>query len=46
MGVPKIYIETSVFNFYFADDAPDKREDTVRLFEGILQGKYEPYTSL
>ena len=43
--VPKIYLETSVFNFYFADDAPDKRDDTKRLFEEIRQGKYEPYTS-
>ena len=45
MRVPKIYLETSVFNFYFADDAPDKRDDTLRLFEEIRQGKYEPYTS-
>jgi hypothetical protein len=35
-----------VFNFYFADDSPDKRDDTIRLFEEIRQGKYEPYTSL
>jgi predicted nucleic acid-binding protein len=46
MRVPKIYLETSVFNFYFADDAPDKRDDTLRLFEEIRQGKYEPYTSV
>lgn len=45
MTVPKIYLETSVFNFYFAVDAPDKREDTIRLFEEIRQGKYKPYTS-
>ena len=45
MRVPKIYLETSIFNFYFADDAPDKRNDTLRLFEEIRQGKYEPYTS-
>lgn len=45
MRTPKIYLETSVFNFYFADDAPDKRADTLRLFEEIRQGKYEPYTS-
>jgi hypothetical protein len=35
MRVPKIYIETSVFNFYFAEDAPDKRQDTLKLFEKI-----------
>ncbi len=45
MRIPKIYLETSIFNFYFADDAPDKREDTLRLFEEIRQGKYDPYTS-
>ncbi len=45
MRIPKIYLETSIFNFYFAEDAPDKREDTLRLFEEIRQGKYDPYTS-
>lgn len=45
MRVPKVYIETSVFNFVFADDAPDKRRDTIALFEEIRQGKYIPYTS-
>ena len=45
MRIPKIYLETSVFNFYFADDAPDKKKDTLKLFKEIDQGKYEPYTS-
>ena len=45
MRVPKIYLETSVFNFYFADDAPDKRQDTLKLFEEIGAGQYVPYTS-
>ena len=45
MRVPKVYIETSVFNFVFADDAPDKRRDTIELFEEIRQGKYIPFTS-
>ncbi|MDR1193354.1 MAG: hypothetical protein LBK98_04160 [Peptococcaceae bacterium] len=45
MRAQKIYLETSVFNFYFADDASDKRDDTLRLFGEIRQGKYEPYTS-
>ena len=45
MRVPKIYLETSVFNFVFADDAPDKRQDILKLFEEIKEGKYEPYTS-
>lgn len=32
MRTPKIYIETSIFNFVFADDAPDKRDDALVLF--------------
>jgi len=42
---PKAYIETSVFNLYFADDAPAKREDTLRLFREIAMRRYIPYTS-
>ena len=45
MRIPKIYLETSVFNFYFADDAPDKKQDTLKLFEEIVAGLYIPYTS-
>ena len=43
--VPRVYIETSVFNFVFADDAPEKRDHTLALFEEIRQGQYRPYTS-
>jgi len=45
MRTPTVYIETSVFNFVFADDAPEKRRHTLTLFEEIRQGRYEPYTS-
>jgi hypothetical protein len=45
MGRPKIYLETTIFNFPFADDAPQLRADTIRLFEAIKAGKYDPYTS-
>jgi rRNA-processing protein FCF1 len=45
MRIPRIYLETSVFNFVFADDAPDKKADTIKLFEEIGQGKYQPFTS-
>ena len=41
----KIYLETTIFNFVFADDAPDKKQDTLKLFEEIEQGKYILYTS-
>jgi predicted nucleic acid-binding protein len=45
MTIPKIYLETTIFNFPFADDAPQYRADTLRLFEEIKAGKFEPYTS-
>ena len=45
MRIPKIYVETSVFNFVFADDAPEKRQDTLVLFDEIRQGRYVPYIS-
>ena len=45
MRVPTVYLETTVFNFYFADDSPEKRRDTLKLFEEIKEGRYEPYTS-
>ena len=45
MKILRIYLETTVFNFKFADDSPDKKEDTNKLFSEIGQGKYIPYTS-
>ncbi|MDR1215769.1 MAG: hypothetical protein LBK25_03705 [Treponema sp.] len=45
MSVPRIYLETTVFNFPFADDAPQYRADTLRLFDQIKAGKFEPFTS-
>jgi rRNA-processing protein FCF1 len=41
----KIYLETTIFNFPFVDDAPQYRDDTRRLFAEIKAGKFEPYTS-
>jgi predicted nucleic acid-binding protein len=41
----KLYLETTVFNFIFAEDSPDKRQDVIKLFDEISQGKYIPYTS-
>jgi predicted nucleic acid-binding protein len=42
---PKLFIETSVFNFYFEGKQGQKQKDAVRLFEEIAKGKYEAYTS-
>ena len=41
----KVYLETTLFNFYFDDDR-DAHADTVKLFEDIAMGKYEAYTSV
>jgi predicted nucleic acid-binding protein len=40
----KVYIETTLFNFYFDKDR-EAHADTVRLFEDIAAGKYEAFTS-
>jgi len=44
MRVTKIYLETTVFNYYF-DIERDAHDDTVKLFKEIQAGKYEAYTS-
>jgi rRNA-processing protein FCF1 len=45
MRIPKIYLETTIFNFPFAYDAPDKKKAALALFDEIKTGKYTPYTS-
>jgi len=45
MKIPAIYLETTIFNFPFADDAPQYRADTLRLFAEIRAGKFKPFTS-
>ena len=45
MRVPSIYLETTIFNFPFADDAPQYKADTLRLFAEIKAGKFKPFTS-
>ena len=45
MRVPTIYLETTIFNFPFADDAPQYQADTLRLFAEIRAGKFKPFTS-
>ena len=37
----RLYLETSVWNFYFADDAPEKREITREFFQNVDRGNYE-----
>ena len=42
---PKLFIETSVFNFYFEGKQGQKQQDAIRLFAEIARGRYEAYTS-
>jgi len=44
MRKPKIYLETTLFNYFFDTDR-DGHSDTVKLFKEIQAGKYEAYTS-
>jgi len=44
MRKQKIYLETTMFNYYFDEDR-DAHADTVTFFEECLTGKFEPYTS-
>jgi len=41
----KLYLETTIFNFVFAEDSLEKRDDTLKLFAEIKQGLYEVFTS-
>lgn len=43
MRKQKIYLETTVWNFFFADDAPEKRDITKVFFQQLE--RYEIYTS-
>jgi predicted nucleic acid-binding protein len=45
MRIPTIYLETTIFNFPFVDDAPQYKADTLRLFAEIKAGNFKPYTS-
>jgi predicted nucleic acid-binding protein len=45
MRKQKIYLETTLFNFYFDEDRGFAHSDTVALFNEIATGKYEAFTS-
>lgn len=45
MKKPQLYLETSVWNFYFANDAPEKRDVTLSFFDKIKQDEYEIFIS-
>jgi predicted nucleic acid-binding protein len=41
----KYYLETTVFNFVFADDAPEKREITKKFLETISESNSQTFIS-
>jgi len=45
MRKQKIYLETTLFNFYVDEDRGDAHHDTVKLFKEVAYGKYEAFTS-
>jgi len=45
-AIPTIYLDTSTINFLFADDAPEKKEITIDLFENFIKtGVYKSFIS-
>ena len=42
---PRIYMETTMFNYYFDEERGEHHKYTVRLFEMIREGVFEAYTS-
>ncbi|MCL6592034.1 MAG: PIN domain-containing protein [Firmicutes bacterium] len=46
MKKPKLYLDTSVISFYFAEDTPEKMAVTRKFFEEALKnGQYEIFSS-
>ena len=42
----KLYIETSVWNFYYADDSPEKKKVTRNFFDYLPKNKFDIYISV
>ncbi|MDR1100882.1 MAG: PIN domain-containing protein [Clostridiales bacterium] len=38
---PRVYVESSVVSHYYADDTPEKRDITRKLWEQLKRGEYE-----
>ena len=41
----KLYLDTSVISYLFAEDVPDKMQDTLDFWEDLKSGKYEIFIS-
>ena len=42
----RLYLDTSVWSFAFAEDAPDYRRDTIDFFEVARRGRFEMFASV
>lgn len=40
-----IYLETSIWNYVYADDAPEKKEVTLKFFEEVSKNSFDTYIS-
>ena len=45
MPKTRIYLDTSVLSCYYADDSPDKRDNTRKFFDEIVRGEFESFIS-
>lgn len=45
MKIPKLYLDTSIFNFAIATDVISEKEATLKLFDEFKKRKYEAYIS-
>jgi len=41
----QIYLETSAWNFYFADDSPERMKETIQFFTALPNSGYAPFIS-
>jgi len=41
----KLYLETSSWNFYYADDAPEKKAVTREFFDSLPNNQFDLYIS-
>ena len=49
MAMPKIYLETTMFNFLFVPDVPgyaEHKAEVKQVFDMIKAGRFEPFTSI
>jgi hypothetical protein len=45
MIIPKLYLETTIFNFYYYGKAQKRQQDTLKLFDYFEDSTYQVFTS-